>query len=80
MLKTASIKANRTGKCTIRTFVKIKNNKLSTGLQRDGLENTETEYLNHSKITLQALNLKQTYLYELNVKKGETYLITSADH
>lgn len=80
MLKTASIKANRTGKCTIRTFVKIKINKLSTGLRRDGLENTETEYLNHSKTTLQALNLKQTYLYELNVKKGETYLITSADH
>jgi alpha-L-fucosidase 2 len=80
MLKTASIKANRTGKCTIRTFTKIMINNLNAGSRTGDLKNiVETKYLNHSKTALQPLNLKQTYLYELEVRKGDTYFITSAD-
>lgn len=80
MLKRASIKASRTGKCKIRTFTKIKINNSNADPRTDGIENVvEMQYLNHSKIALQPLNLKQSYVYELNVKKGETYLITSAD-
>jgi alpha-L-fucosidase 2 len=79
-LKTAFIKANRTGKCKIRTFTKIKINNSDADPGTDGIENVvETQYLNHSKTALKPLNLKQSYVYELNVKKGETYLITSAD-
>jgi alpha-L-fucosidase 2 len=80
MLKRASIKASRTGKCKIRTFTKIKINNSNADPRTDGIENVvEMQYLNHSKIALQPLDLKQSYVYELNVKKGETYLITSAD-
>jgi len=80
VLKRASIKANRTGKCKIRTFTKIKINNSDADPRTDGIENVvKMQYLNHSKTALQPLNLKQSYLYELNVKKGETYLITSAD-
>jgi len=80
-LKKASIKANRSGKCTIRTFTKIKINSRNADPRTERIENVvETQYLNHSKVALQPLNLKQSYLYELEVKKGETYLITSADN
>ncbi|ARS39116.1 alpha-L-fucosidase [Sphingobacteriaceae bacterium GW460-11-11-14-LB5] len=80
-LKSASLKANRTGKCSIRTFTKIKIKHLNAGLRMGDLKHMEeTKYLNHSQTALQPLNLKQTYLYELGVRKGETYLITSDDH
>ncbi|WP_255456761.1 glycoside hydrolase N-terminal domain-containing protein [Pedobacter sp. HDW13] len=79
-LKTASIKANRSGKCTIRTFNKIKISNANAGLKNSSLSPiVQTDYLDHAKTGLQPLNLKQSYLYSLEVRKGKTYLISGVD-
>lgn len=78
-LKTASIKASRDGKCRLRTFSKIKLNRGNMVLLPDAKVKSQTTFLNHSKTSLQGLNLKTSYVYEFTVKRGETYLVTAAN-
>jgi alpha-L-fucosidase 2 len=79
-IKNATIKANSNGKCRIRTFSKIQGQDSGVKLRLvESKKVGEPNYLNHAKTDLQPLNLKPTYLYELEVMKGKNYSVSAAD-
>lgn len=81
-LKKAVIQANLGGNCKLRTPIPVKVVEITARPVRGNNENMLTQelkklpYKRHEKVSLQKLNLKNTYVLDFQTEKGKRYTIT----